>query len=398
VRNVLSVGLVLAVAASGPGARAQATSSSSGGSGSSCSDQSALVYVASADSGPVAAYNATATGAVLPRLAIQNPDLANTVWDPWGVTFDARGNLYVQTFLSDATSFVFAQNATGNAPPVRVFRGGGPDTRSIAVDSNGFEYIATGEGASDVLVLAPGASGAPADLYSVNPVNSFQADETAFHPWPSLLAVDGQDDLVAAVVRSSGNAVEFFLPGDAGSAPAFRTITGPTTGLGSCPGGTCDQLALTFSALTNRVYAGVSSGASEAHVSAFAQGASGDAAPLQTIQGAVTGLDGKVVTGIAVSPCTGDIYTMVKGAEFSSPGSVLVFDRLAQGNVAPKRAFTDATSGFADAEGIALTVAGGAVAPASPAWALGSLAFVLVALAAWPFRRGTSRRSSASSV
>src|SRR5580700_3435060 len=70
-----------------------------------------LIYVASADSGPVTAYPAAASGAVHPVRKVKNPENSKTVWDPWGVTFDSSGALYVQSFLSDATTFVFAPGA-----------------------------------------------------------------------------------------------------------------------------------------------------------------------------------------------------------------------------------------------------------------------------------------------
>jgi hypothetical protein len=61
------------------------------------------------------------------------------------------------------------------------------------------------------------------------------------------------------------------------------------------------------------------------------------------------------MTGIADSQHTGDIYVLVKSAQFQGPAQVEAFARLAAGNVAPLRSFTDAASGLADAEGIAIT-------------------------------------------
>ena len=45
---------------------------------------------------------------------------------------------------------------------------------------------------------------------------------------------------------------------------------------------------------------------------------------------------------------------LAKGTQFGAPGQVLVFASSAQGDVAPVRAFTDASSQFVDAAGIAL--------------------------------------------
>src|SRR5262245_33414417 len=64
---------------------------------------SEFVLVASANDGPITAYSALASGPVSAAFTIENPHLANTYWAPWGVASDAQGNLYVQTFLSNAT-------------------------------------------------------------------------------------------------------------------------------------------------------------------------------------------------------------------------------------------------------------------------------------------------------
>jgi hypothetical protein len=85
----------------------------------------------------------------------------------------------------------------------------------------------------------------------------------------------------------------------------------------------------------------------------FAGDADGNIAPLRTLEGAATGLAGKVVTGIAESQRTGELYVLAKDAQFGAAGQVLVFGNSAQDNAAPVRAFTDAASQLADAAGIA---------------------------------------------
>jgi hypothetical protein len=365
------------------GAAAAAQAFGESKAAASCADSNALVYVASADSGPVAAYAATATGAVSPSLVVQNPNVTGTVWDPWGVAFDTQGDLYVQSFLSNATSFVFAPNASGAASPIRLFRGGGPDTRAIIVDSTGFETIATSQQASELLMLPPGAAGIPSNSYAVTPIQTIQTDETPFHPWPSLLAVDSANEIAVAVVRSSGNAIEVFLRGGLGDAAAptpLRVVTGPDTGLGSC-GTSCDELAIAFSPAAAGFFVGVSS-TSGTHINLFAQGAAGDAIPLRTIAGPTTGLTGNVITGLAVSPCTGDIFAMVKSGQFAN-GQILVFDAAAQGDSAPKRTFVDAANAFADAQGIAVNVpAPVRSTPALAPWATAALFLSLFGAAA----------------
>jgi hypothetical protein len=310
-----------------------------------------LVFVANAGSGPVTAYRARSSGSVSPVESVPNPDLANTVWDPWGVTFDPVGDLFVQSFVSDATTFVFP---SGQTSPSRVFRVDGPDSRSVAVDPAGYEYVATGEGAARISVAAPGAAGSSSDLYAVPAVRNITTSESGYSPWPSTLAVDPDGDLVVAAVAPQGNAIEVFGGGAGGSNTPIRVLSGASTDLGTCTGfETCDHLALTTSASTGVVYVAVTT-SSGAEIEEFAPSANGNVAPSRTITGARSGLVGQVVTGLAVSPKSGAIYAMVKTSQFSGRGVVEVFAAHADGDAAPRRTFTDASNSFASAEGIAV--------------------------------------------
>jgi hypothetical protein len=310
-----------------------------------------LVYVANVD-GPVTAYPATTSGAVLPVRSLLDPHDPNTYWGPWGVAFDSARNAYVQSYLSDATTFVYAPGAT---LPGRIFRVDGPDSRAIVVDAAGYSYVATGQSGSVISVAAPGASGVPGNLYTVTPVRQLPTDESPFHPWPSILTKDSAGHIIAAVVRSGGNAIEYFTGGPGGSNTPVKVITGPDTGLGSCAS-TCDQLAVAYSASTGEVYVAVSQG-QQTHVNVYAASASGDAAPVRVLAGSATGLVGQVITGLAASPVDGNLYVLAKSAEFGSAGTVLVFGRTASGNASPLRSFTDASTGLSGGMGIALASA-----------------------------------------
>ncbi|HLX52269.1 MAG TPA: hypothetical protein VKS82_28405 [Streptosporangiaceae bacterium] len=340
---VAASGLLLAItgATAAPGAVTPPTASGD------------LIYVATASSGPVTVYGAGSHGSVAPVSTVDNPHASNTVWDPWGVTFDSAGDLFVQSFLSDATTFVFPPGASGSTPPSRIFRAQGPDNESIAVDGDGYEYVAGGEAGASVAVEPPGASGSPGNLYGVTPVRQFPLNEN-FSPWPDVLATNSGNDLIAAVTLAKGNAIEVFRGGASGGSKPIRTISGPDTGLGSCgSSSTCAELSVTFSPLTGRIYAAVSDGTGS-HIDVFAGLASGDAKPLHQIEGPATKLAGKFLTGIAVSPSNGTIYAMAKNSEFG-PGRIDAYGRTATGNAAPLRSFTDSSSGFKNAEGIAVT-------------------------------------------
>lgn len=310
-----------------------------------------LIYVANADSGPVTAYAPGSSGAVTPVRTVSNPQNPDTVWDPWGVTFDNYGNLYVQTFLSDATTFVFPPGATATTAPSRIFQANAPDNRSVAVDAHGYEYVGGGEAGWSIAVEPPGASGAPADLYHVPPLRTITPTD-GFVPWPSVLTTDNLNEVLAAATGSQANAIDIFAGGPTGSSTPVRVISGPDTGLGAC-GSPCAELSITYSPSNGRIYAAVSDGTST-RISVFAGNASGDSLPIQTIEGPATGLAGNVITGLAVSQSDGTIYAMVKSSQFAA-GHINAYAQLAQGDAAPLRSFTDAGSGFADAAGIAIS-------------------------------------------
>jgi hypothetical protein len=323
-----------------------------------------VVYVANANDGPVFAYDASSSGQISASNELDNPNLMGTFWLPWGVAADGGGSVYVQTFLSNATSFVFPPGAQAGTPPSRVFRGDGPDSRAIAVDSNGYAYVATSQHNADIVVLPPGAAGQPENLYSVQPLRTIPTDESIWYPWPGILSTDTSGDVIAALTRFQGNAIEVFQGGPTGSGIPSRIIAGPDTGLGATP----DRVVVSYSAYTGLLYVGVSGlgGATMTHVSIFAGDANGDAAPIATISGPTTDLAGRVITGIANSQLDGAIYVMVKNDQFGGAGFVAVYDPFAQGDVAPVREFTDIGSWFVDAQAIALAQSDpGLVRPAS---------------------------------
>ena len=285
-------------------------------------------------------------------LTLDNPNLGNTSWDPWTVAVDSSAHVYVQTFISDATTFVFAPGSSG--PPKRVFRVAGPDSQSIAVDEHGYEYVMGGEGSPRVSVAQPKADGTPSDEYGVSPVRQFTTAQNGFDPWASTLSVDKQGEVIVAVDQDIGQCHRGVPRRCHGFVATREGHRRTENGLGTCTGyQTCEHVSVASSPSTGRIYVAVST-PSTTHVSVFAPGANGDAIPLRTIEGTATGLMGKVVTGIAESQRSGDIFVMVKATQFGGPAAVEVFGRHANGNVAPLRRFTDRSSGFRDGEGIAV--------------------------------------------
>jgi hypothetical protein len=300
-----------------------------------------IVYVAG--SGPVYGYNATSRGRVAPIREADPPNDPNAFWDPWSLALDRSGNLYVQSFLSDATTFVFAPNPQRGVAPIRTFQLYGPDTQGIAVDENGYEYVLSGDTCCFLAIGPPRAAGRAAADYYVEPLLTTYVG-FAYPPWPQALAIapDGREPVV--VVRDS---VATYYGGPAGTPNPIRALKGSRTGL-------TGQLGLTISPRTNLLYVTSNTGTKATHISEFGNHTSGNVRPIRVIGGPATGLSGRVITGIAVSPRTGRIYAMVKQSQFGGPARIEVFSRLAHGDASPIATFTDRSGAFSNAEGLAI--------------------------------------------
>jgi hypothetical protein len=315
-----------------------------GASSAAAAEQAApleIVYVA-AENHAVYGYNAASRGNVSPIREADPPKDRNAFWDPWSLAFDRAGNLYVQSFASNATTFVFAPNPRRGVRPIRIFQLYGPDSQGIGVDNQGYEYVLSGDTCCFLAIGPPGAAGKANNDYYVQPVRTVGVG-FAYPPWPGTVTIAAGRDPVVVV----GHAIQTYQGGPTGSPAPIRVLRGRATGLSG-------QLGVTASPKSGLLYVTSSTGKSTTHISEFAADAKGNLKPLRVIQGGATGLSGRVITGIAVSPVTGDIYAMVKPSQYSGPARIEVFGKLAHGNVSPIRSFTDRATQFGDAEGIAI--------------------------------------------
>jgi len=318
-----------------------------------------FLYVAERGAGAVGVYRSDSSGRARPVRVVRETAADGYPTDAWDVAVDSSGRLYVQNSLSESATRLYAAGADGAATPQRVFRGYTRDSPALAVGPDGTTYVARLQ-SPEVDVFAPTASG------------QTQPAVLTLDGIPRSLTVDPAGELVVAVeaVGSAGsNALEVFRPGATGSAAPTRRITGPATGLGATHGpfGDGEHVVVTSSAFTHRLYAAVTGAPADpantisglpTHISVFSETAAGDVTPLRTISGPATAMTGTVLTGIADNPASGNIWVMATRGGLGEPtstGRVLDFPRLGAGNIAPVRSFTDATTGFADVQGIAFS-------------------------------------------
>lgn len=311
-----------------------------------------LLYVSnpypssSSNFGKITAFNPASNGLSAPVLTITQPT------GNWSLALDSSLRLYSQQFLSPSDISVYPPYANGNATPSATIFAYERDATGIVVDSQGYIYVAAGTntGSAYIEAFAPNAT----SPFAIIPLNALADGITVDNQGNVIVTTWGRFD--PSTSESLPNALLVFAPQLAGGAPT-RIIGGPATGLDSLhtdfgSGG----FRVSYSKLTGRIYTGVSGGSPGlSKVSVFDSHATGNAAPLRVISGNATGLK-SFIHGVAGNPVTGEIFVLSNDGAFTNgPGIITVYSQLADGNVAPIRTITDASSQFISSLDIAFS-------------------------------------------
>jgi hypothetical protein len=197
-------------------------------------------------------------------------------------------------------------------------------TNAVTFDSKGQLFVSAflPEGGRAIDVFAPGANNCAKPKRTIS-------DEGG-------LAIDSNDLLYVA--NSKTATIDIF---PSGSGTMEAQIGGSNTGL-VAPGTVAVDDSLNVYVFDTKT----------ATVSEFAAGATGNVAPIRTIAGSNTGLDGGngFSFGLAVSKTSGEIFV-------SNPGSnaILGFATTASGNVAPIQTIAGGATRLSDPLGITVT-------------------------------------------
>ena len=224
----------------------------------------------------------------------------------------------------------------------------------MAVDTQGFRYVT--ESVNQLNVYAPDATGTAGN--EARPVRVIGGISTKLY-LPCGVAVDragflyvgsiiGANPVGHPELEGQAGMITVYAPGATGNATPVRTIVGDGTGLDA----PCD-LALH----RGRIYA---ANIGNASVTVHRADADGNAAPERVIAGPSTGLsegeapdfDGQVPRSVAVAR-NGTVYVGTSN-QATDRGTVAVFARGADGDVAPRRTLDGATLGFDDVNDLAL--------------------------------------------
>ena len=278
-------------------------------------DTAGRLYVANC-CGQILVFAPGATGEAAPISTIGG-DSTGLAY-PTGIAFDAKGNLYVSNRVAGPSITGYAAGATGNIAPITTIAGANTGLGSptgIAFDASGRLYVANGANvaspAGKILIYAAGANG------NVAPIDTTAGSNTGLNA-PTWIALDAAGNLyVTNVTWTSGMfSITVYAAGAHGNAAPIRTIAGSNTGLNGAAGLALDGVGNLYVA---------NSGANS--VTVYAAGATGNAAPTATIQGPNTGL---AEPGMIARDAGGRLYVV---SSILAP--ITVYAAGASGNATP---------------------------------------------------------------
>lgn len=229
---------------------------------------------------------------------------------------------------------VFSRTDNGNVAPVRTIWTKASDLYGIYVDTVNNEIgVLSFDSYGSITVYSRTATGNATPLRTISGIGTGLS-------YPQAICVDTVNDeiLVAAPTYPSfgSPSITVYSRVASGDATPLRTISGPLTGLSWPQGVYVDTVddEIGVADLNNAVMV-------------YSRTANGNVAPLRTILGASTGLSDAY--GIYVDTTDGEIAVTNLGV--SSP-SITVYDRTAAGDVAPLRTISGASTGLVSPFGV----------------------------------------------
>jgi hypothetical protein len=282
------------------------------------------LYAVNQTGNSVTVYASGATGNAKPIQEISGSKTG--LGGPYGVAVDGSGNTYASNTQDGATTdviTVYAAGANGNVDPIRDIVGAPYHyAKGLAVDPiNGDLYVAKAN-SSAIFIYAFSANA------NAVPMGIIQGSQTGLSQ-PYGVALDTSGNIYVANVGNTS--VTVYAAGSTGNVAPTRTIAGTRTQLAGP-----HQLALDSS--KNIYVANSAYDNGEGSVTEYAAGANGNVAPIETIEGSKTKLDGPV--GIALDG-SDNVY-----AANGDNSAITVYADGSNGNVAPINTISGVNTGL----------------------------------------------------
>jgi DNA-binding beta-propeller fold protein YncE len=273
----------------------------------------------------ITVFPSDGNGNIAPVRVIEGPK-AQLQW-PAGLAIDAeRGELYVANSAGDAIT-VFRTDARGDVAPIRVLKG--PRTllrqpTDVFLDLVNDELWVANYGNHMAAVYRRTASGdtAPVRMIRTAPVNT----PTPLMGNPYSIAYDSKrEQILVPNCVAHPRIAAFARLADRNAAPV-RSIQGQNTGLHRT------MHAIGYDEIHDEIVVPLLMAQA---IATFRGGASGDEKPIRVIQGPKT--HNQRIEHLSLDPVNNEIYVWEENR-------TMVFDRLAQGDVAPKRVIEGVTN------------------------------------------------------
>lgn len=288
------------------------------------------LFVANYGAHSITVYSRTATGDTAPTRTLAGP--ATGLSGPVGLVVDTvNGELFVSNADNNSIT-VYNLSAGGDTPASRTIAGGFTGLNApfgIAVDTLNNELVVAN--ASSITVYGRAANGNEAPLRTLSGFGT---------------GLNGPNGVIVDTVRgellvtNNNDSLTVYNRGATGNAAPLRILAGANTGLNG-PFGLAldplhDELAI----------------ANFESVTVFPRTAGGNTAPSRTIAGGSTGLLG--ANGLAVDVVNNEIVV----ANFSNfnPDSITVYGLTSSGDAAPIRTLAGAATGLDGPSFLAITV------------------------------------------
>ena len=283
------------------------------------------IYVTNFGSSTITVYNAGASGNVSPVTTISGPD--TQLGAPTGIALDASGEIFVVNSVSPTGTgsiLMYPHDSTGDAAPsISISSFSFDFPWGLGLDSDGSVWVSNENGTyvtQFAVTPTPTTTPAPTPTPVIPNATIFGADTDL--AGPTGLALDSASNIYVA--NNLGPSVTIYPPSSNGDVPPAAAIHGnfATTLLG-LPVGIAEDLE-------GQLYVG---NFNDDTVTVYAPGTTANKAPVETLEGPNTGLNGP--TGIALDS-TGRLYV----ANFMG-GTVTIYNSASfNGDLSPESTIT----------------------------------------------------------